>query len=495
VGLDISREEFDDADHMAFATQLERNLRALAHTLGRPGFGTGPTSIGTELELNLVDASARPAPLNQEVLAEAADPRITHEINRFNLEINAPPVPLEGCPFSAMYAELQGALATTHRAARAHGARVVSIGILPTLVEPDLASGVLTDSARYRALSAGILRARGEPFRVHIIGDDELFVHAHDVTFEGANTSFQVHLRVLPERFADTYNAAQLATGLVLSVAGNSPFFFGKRLWHETRIALFRQAVDDRGDLADEDWRPSRVSFGHGWVRRGAAELFAEAVALHEPLLPVVSAENADAVCRHGGIPELAELRLHSGTVWRWNRAVYDPKGDGHLRIEFRTLPAGPSLRDMIANMAFLIGLTLGLAPDMARHTERITFGQARRNFYEGARLGLLAELLWPSARAPSPRCLTVAQAATELLPLARQGLVSEGHVAGAEADAWLDIIRERVERGQTGAVWQRAAWQRLAPGRSVQAACRALLERYIELSNDGRPVHQWPVP
>jgi gamma-glutamyl:cysteine ligase YbdK (ATP-grasp superfamily) len=495
VGIEISREQFDDADHAAFAAKLQRNLEALRIILARPGFGAGPLSMGAELEVNLVDSAGRPMPVNRAVLADARDPRITLEVNRYNLEINARPVAMARRPFSAMHDELATALGSAQRAAERHGARVVSIGILPTLTEQDLDSGMLTDSRRYRALSAGLLRARGRPFRVQISGQDELSIPAHDVTFEGANTSFQVHLRVDPEHFAATYNAAQMATPLALAVAGNSPFFLGRRLWDETRIALFRQSVDDRADLADDDWRPARVSFGHGWVRRSAAELFSEAVALHEPLLPMLGTEDPEAVLAAGGMPELGELRLHHGTVWRWNRAVYDASAGGHLRIELRALPAGPTLRDMIANMAFLLGLTLGLAPSMDQHVTRLTFGQARRNFYAAARFGLDAELLWPTSSPPSPRRAGVLETVHESLPLARFGLVALAGVAAEEADTWLELIRTRAERRRTGALWQRATWARLRERLDPRQASAGMLARYIELSSSGAPVHDWPLP
>ncbi len=495
MGLEIDREQFSEADFSAFSEQLQRNLRALQRVLGRPGFGQGPLSVGAELELNLVDAKGEPLPINHEVLQDVQDSRISHELNRFNLEINARPVLLAGNSLSATQHELAGALAATRRAAAAHGGRVVAIGILPTLVEAALSSTMLTDSMRYRALGSGIARLKGQPFRVQISGQDELSLCASDVTFEGANTSFQVHLRVPPERFAELYNAAQLATGPALAVACNSPSFLGRRLWQETRVALFRQAVDDRREACVDDWRPARVSFGHGWVRRDALELFSEVVAQHEPLLPVLSREDPEAVCQTGGVPELAELRLHCGTVWRWNRPVYDASGGGHLRIELRALPAGPTASDMVANLAFLIGLTLGLAPHMGEHTARITFGQTRRNFYEAARLGLEAQLLWPAERAPSPRALTVQQALPELLRLAREGLVRHGEVDPAEADTWLGIIQERAARRRTPASWQSELYEQLRRRLPAQLAWSVLLQHYQEQSETEQPLHTWPEP
>jgi gamma-glutamyl:cysteine ligase YbdK (ATP-grasp superfamily) len=492
MGLEIPRESFEEAEFAVFSEKLKVNLRALELLLRRPGFGEGSMSIGAELELNLVDSGCKPALVNAEVLDRVADERLTLEVNRFNLEINARPSPLAGRPFSAMHAELGHALAVARRGARGFGARVAAIGILPTLELSHLSSSALTDAKRYRALAAGLLRIRGEAFDIHIEGEDEVSVRSHDVTFEGANTSLQVHLRVAPEAYGRTYNAAQAATAVVLAAASNSPIFLGRRLWHETRVALFRQSVDDRGDATRDDWRPARVSFGHGWVRQGAQELFEEAVSLHEPVLPVLSGEDPLSVVEAGGVPQLEELRLHHGTVWRWNRAVYDPGDGGHLRIEMRALPAGPSVRDTVANAAFMVGLTLGLAPRMDEYTTALTFGHARRNFYEAARHGLGAELLWPESVAPSPRGGSARDLALRLLPVAREGLLTGG-VEAAEADAWLAIIAERITCGVTGAVWQREAYARaLAREPALEALC-SMLERYLALSEADAPVHTWP--
>jgi len=493
MGVEIQREQFDESDYEAFGERLRRSLDVLAEVIDRPGFGVGAPSIGAELEVDLVDRAGRPSPINRAVLAEVLDGRVALEIDRFNLEINARPSALAGAPFERLEHELATALAATRHAARAHGADVVTIGILPTLTAEDLGREALTDARRYRALEAGLRRVRGEPFAVRIDGDESVEVVAHDLTLEGANTSFQVHLRVAPEEFARTHNAAQIATAFVLAVSGNSPFFFGKRLWHETRVALFRQSTDDRWGAAADDWRPARVSFGHGWARRSAHELFAESVALHEPILPQCSDVDPVAELRSGRTPELAELRLHHGTVWRWNRAVYDDADGGHLRIEMRALPSGPTASDMIANAALSIGLTRALAPDSDALAAQMTFGQARRSFYQAARFGMAAELLWPAPRGRSPRTTSVAELAPQLLALAHRGLVDAG-VDPEEAAARLAIVRARIERRQTGASWQLATVAKLEPTLGRARALAAMLDRYRELSEAGAPVHTWPV-
>ncbi|HVJ88329.1 MAG TPA: hypothetical protein VM580_00895, partial [Labilithrix sp.] len=453
MGFEIEQDHFEEADFERFSDRLRRSISALRQLLERPGFGIGSMSIGAELELHLVGERGHPAPVNRAVLAAVPDRRVTLEINRYNVEINARPVPLAGRPFASMFAELTSALEVTRAAARKQGADVVMIGILPTLTEDDLRSSSLTNSCRYRALSEGIRRVRVQPATVRIEGADVLDVTTDDVTFEGANTSFQIHLRVDPGDFARTYNAAQIATSFVLAVSGNSPLFLGRRLWQETRVALFRQAVEDRASARTDDWRPSRVSFGHGWVRTSALELFAESVGLHAPLIPQCTGVDPEAVVREGGVPALRELRLHHGTVWRWNRAVYDDDCGGHLRIEMRSLPAGPTVRDMIANAALALGLTIALAKESDVLVTRMTFGQARRSFYDAARLGLDAELLWPCEAVPSPRAVSPVRLAESLLPLARAGLVSSG-VDADEADVWLGVIEARIARNVTGAIW-----------------------------------------
>jgi hypothetical protein len=492
MGLEIRRDHFDDGDFARFELRLRDCLRALANLLARPGFGEGGPTIGAELELDLVDDDGRPAPINRAVLAEAVDPRVTLEVNRFNLEINTQPVALAARPLTALGGALESALGETRLAAAHHGARVATIGILPTLTQADLQRSALTEGCRYRALSAGLRRLRRAPFAIQIAGQDTLTITCDDVTFEGANTSLQIHLRVAPGDFARTYNAAQMATAPCLAASCNSPLFLGHRLWEETRVALFRQAVDDRHGNDEDDWRPARVSFGHGWVRESAFELFAESVALHEPILPVVGDQDPLAVERAGRTPELAELRLHQGTVWRWNRAIYDATGGGHLRIEMRALPAGPTVTDMMANAALLLGLTLSLAPAMPDVLPGFTFGQARRNFYQAARRGLDAELLWADTPGGRVRPANARELIERLLPAAHRGLVDAG-VAPAEASHWLDVIGGRIARGQTGASWQRRVFEDLlASGATVAEASHEVLACYLREVERGRPVHEW---
>ena len=492
MGEEITDESFSARDRRRFAGRCRDGLAALAALVERPDFGAGPPSIGVELEIGLVDGAARPAPVNEAVQAAAADPHLDIELDRFNLELNSASVPLRGRPLDAIGDDLATRLERLTRAAAPLGARPITIGILPTLRAEDLGPAAMSDSARFRALGQGLLRLRGGPFAIRIDGPEPLETSWEDLTLEGAATGLHVHLRVPPSAFAAAFNAAQAAIAPALAAATNSPVLLEHLLWRETRVALFGQAVDDRAPVS-EAWLPSRASFGHGWIG-GPLEPFAESVALHVPLLPVVGDQDPLAAVAAGEVPGLDELRLHHGTVWRWNRAVIDPGDDPHLRIEMRALPAGPSLIDMRANVAFLVGLTMALAPQMDWMARSMPFEFARRNFYAAARDGLEAILLWPSSEAPSPRPWPAAELVGRLIPAARAGLTGCG-VAAGEADALLGVLAARVRAGVTGADWQRRALASLEPGATRPEALAAMTEAYMEGCAGGAPVHEWGIP
>src|SRR6266516_6508576 len=296
MGKRIDRDAFDEPDYTWFQERLQQCLLALGELLERPGFGVGPATVGAELELFLVDREARPLLQNQAVRAAAADPRIPFELDRFNLELNASPTLLAGNPFSALGDELTLLLGRVADAAGTHSGRPALIVVLPTLRWTDLHPGVITDVPRYRALNTSLRHLRQGSFRIRIAGVDPLELASEDVAVEGANTSFQVHLRVNPADFTRTYNAVQLATAPVLAVSGNSPTFLGYRLWEETQIAVFKQSVDDRQGHEPRR-RLARTALGTGWLRGGALELFTESIRLHQPLLPVLG----DRDLRAGG--------------------------------------------------------------------------------------------------------------------------------------------------------------------------------------------------
>ncbi len=492
MGLSIDRDHFDEEEYAQFGRRLIHNLQALKHLVERPGFGEGPVSIGAELELSIIDSQGKAFPINRTLLNCAHDDHLQLELDRFNLEYNLSPVALSGQPFSHIQKQLAHAIQSLEQCAGGLGGRIVPIGILPTLCARELDSPAMSDLPRYRALSSALRRLRDGPFCIHINGPEPLTVTCSDVTLEGATTSFQVHLRINPKDFASVYNAAQFVTPLVLGLSANSPIFLEHCLWEETRVALFKQAIDSR-KVQEGDWQPpARVSFGHGWVRQGAYELFAEAVALHPPLLPVMGLEDPLECVWQGKLPRLEELRLHQGTVWRWNRAIYDASADGHVRVELRTLPSGPTPIDMAANAAFLIGLTLGMRHRIEKILHQFPFEYAHRNFYRSAEYGIDAMLVWPNTATHGLRERSLCDIAKELLPVAADGLEEAG-VHQDEVRRMLKVVRDRLQARMNGARWQlRRLKHYEQQGLTRSMALVHMLEDYIQTARTDTPVSRW---
>lgn len=490
MGTEVEREQFTAADYAEFSQRLRENLEALRGFLARPQIGKAPPSIGLEVEMHLLDRAAQPACVSEAVLRRTHDPRCTLEIDAFNFEINTRPVALAGRPFEQLDRELAELLEKVRGAAAESGARVLLAGTPPTLTIEQLRGPVLSNSARYRAMSRLLRERRGGPFVVNIAGRECLHAECDDLALEGANASLQVHLLTAPSDFANVYNAAAIAAGPLLAVTGNSPYFDGKCLWEETRIALFKQATDVRADEQIRMRMPARVSLGHGFIR-DPLHVFEENIAMFEPLLPVVSERGSPA--DPDGPPALDELRLHQGTVWNWNRAVYDPAGGGHLRLEHRVVASGPTRIDMLANAAFTLGLTLAIAPLAAAWLPAFPFAYAERNLYRAAKHGLEAELAWPAPVAPSPRIRSARELVLELVPLAEAALVRHG-VDAEEAARLLAVIRERALTGKTGANAQRRLLARYDRDLTRPEALARMVEDYLALSNGEQPVHTWPL-
>ncbi|MFK8041367.1 glutamate--cysteine ligase [Congregibacter sp.] len=492
MGIEIHKTTFDAEDRRRFSERLESQLQQLSRLMNSPGFGSPVESVGAELELYIVDADGRPAYLNDALCNAAADPQLTVELNKYNLEYNLSPQGLDQEGLAATEREIVTKLQKLSILAAEKDAFVVPIGILPTLTEKDLGDHCVTDRQRYRALVAQLIAWRGSDFNININGEEPLKMTMANITLEGANTSFQVHQRVSPEHYAATFNAMQLATPLAIAISANSPGLFGRQLWDETRIPLFKQSIDTR-DMDRYRWsEPPRVCFGHGWLRKGAFELFDQTVRLYPPLLPACDEEARNT---GDGAPGLAELRLHQSTVWLWNRAVYDDADGGHLRIEMRALPAGPTSIDMVAGAAFMMGLARGLRDDMDGLMSALPFHLAEYNFYRAAQHGLDARMVWPSLQQHRLRDASVVDIIAEMLPVAEEGLSKLG-VSRAERDRYLGVIDARLSARRNGARWQREATQALIDrGHGKSTALREMLTRYREHSAENVPVADWPVP
>jgi len=489
MGTDIDIVDFAAADFAAFGGRLEQNLTALAGALATPGFGVGAASMGAELEMYIVDDAGNPLYCNEDILSDAKDPQLTLELNRYNLEFNLSPYSLLDSPFIKTEREILDKLQSLRAVAAQHGGRIVPIGILPTLTQADFGSHCITDKKRYHALVSQLIKRRGNEFQIDINGENPLKLQMEDITLEGANTSFQVHYRMNLEHYADTFNAIQLITPLAIAIGANSPTLFGHSLWHETRIPLFKQSIDTR-HIDRYSWKePARVNFGHGWVRRGAQELFEESVRLYPPILPICFGQEDKSLGQSA--PSLAELRLHQSTVWLWNRPVYDNADGGHLRVEMRALPAGPTAIDMVANAAFLIGLAEGIRPQINELLPALPFNMAEYNFYRAAQSGLEARLLWPQLNQAGCAEQSVTSIIGELMPCAQQGLASLG-IASEEAQRYLSVIETRLQRQQTGSVWQQKRLAQLKGKMPLDNALHHMLEDFMVNSESNVPVAEW---
>ncbi|MFS0691173.1 glutamate-cysteine ligase family protein [Streptomyces nitrosporeus] len=487
---------FDLSGRQEYREKLARCLEGLERLLADRRFDRPRNLMGLEIELNLVGSDGMPRMRNAEVLRRIASRDFQTELGMFNLEVNILPHRMSGRVFDQLAEELRTGLAYADRKAAEVDAGIVMIGILPTLGSHDVVSANLSDVHRYMLLNEQMAAARGEDFVLDIDGVEHLVATSESIAPESACTSVQLHLQTTPERFADVWNAAQAIASVQIALGANSPFLFGKELWRESRPPLFQQSTDVRPpELRNQGVRP-RTWFGERWVG-SAYELFEENLRFFPPILPICEEEDPLRVLDEGGVPSLAELVLHNGTIYRWNRPVYGiADGVPHLRVENRVLPAGPSVADVIANAAFYYGLVRALADESRPVWTRLPFETAARNFDTACRHGIEAELLWPRpgrsggvAKVPAVKLVR-----DELLPLAAAGL-DAWNIEPADRDLYLGIIEERCRRRVNGASWQADTYHRaLEAGLGRESALAATTRRYAELTQTGEPVHNWPV-
>jgi len=497
MGQDLSADDFNPRDRARYRRKVQRCLDTLGRMLTEGGFSFPRRHIGLEVELNLVDAGLRPSMCNSQVLDALDSQSFTTELSQHNIELNVPPRPLAGNSALDLERDLRGFLGEAEKKAGDSAARLAMIGILPTLTHDHFDQKWITNSTRYTMLNDQIFAARGEHMILSLDGAplgghqaERLHTYSESILPEAACTSVQLHLQVAPEEFAAHWNAAQCLAGVQVAVGSNSPFLLGKALWHETRIPLFLQATDTRPEeLKNQGVRP-RVWFGERWIT-SIFDLFEENVRYFPGLLPETDAEDPVDALESGQVPKLTELRLHNGTVWRWNRPVYDlVDGKPHLRVENRVLPAGPTVLDMMANAAFFFGAQRALADEERPLWTQMSFQAAEENLYAGARNGFDAQLYWPGIGWIPPDELML----RVLLPLAHEGLRS-ANVSTEAVDRYLGVIEQRCLTRRNGSWWQRetvALAERTGADRDT--ALSLMLRKYLDLAATDEPVHTWPV-
>jgi CBS domain-containing protein len=473
-----------------FINHLLTDLRALRSMIADDRIESGVRRIGAEQELFLVNQAWRPAPVALEVLDKIGDPHFTNEIALFNLEVNLDPLTFGGDCLSRMEGALDGFVSRAREAANSCEADLLLTGILPTIRKSDLDLSNMTPKPRYSALNEALKSMRGGDYEFKIKGADELIINHDTWMLEACCTSFQIHFQVGADEFANLYNTAQAASAPVLAAAANSPLLFGRRLWKETRIPLFEQAIDTRNTGYHLRERSPRVSFGTRWVKESVLELFEEDISRFRVILGAEVTEDPFAMLSQGLTPQLDALRIYNSTVWRWIRACYGvTDGRPHLRIEARPFPSGPTVIDEVANAAFFFGLMSGLSNEYTEIASVMEFDDAKANFLAASQLGLDAQFTWVGGKVIPARELICRQ----LLPIAREGLSRAG-ILQSDIDRYLNVVQERVESERTGSQWLLSSLAELKKGRTKDEALTSLVATSIKQQQTGRPVHEWPL-
>ncbi|GAA3294137.1 glutamate--cysteine ligase [Dactylosporangium vinaceum] len=489
MGKDVESTVFSREDRTRYRDKVHRCLDAFARMLDEATFEDGDGMSGLEIELNLVDERYDPALRNQRVLDAMADPAFVTELGQFNIEINVPPQHLAGDGLARFEEQVRTSLNAAEKHAAQVDTRLAMIGILPTLRRDQLTPDVLSANPRYALLNEQIFAVRGEDLMIAIDGVERLHVRCDSIAPEAACTSVQFHLQVLPQQFAAYWNAAQAIAAVQVALGANSPYLFGQELWRETRIPLFEQATDTRAEeLKSQGVRP-RVWFGERWIT-SIFDLFEENVRYFPSLLPICEDEDPIDVLDRGAAPRLGELKLHNGTIYRWNRPIYDVvEGRPHVRVENRVLPAGPTVVDSMANAAFYFGLVHRLAGQERPVWTQMSFGAAEENFHTAARHGIESSVFWPGLGAVPVTELVLRR----LLPMAHEGL-DEWGVDPAQRDRLLGIIEHRCLAHRNGASWLVEAAHAIEGNGPVERddTMRKLLAEYLPRMHSNVPVHEW---
>jgi len=471
-----------------FSRALVRDLRALKIMLDRGMIETGVSRIGAEQELYIIDNLWQPRPAVARILKSLSDRHFAVELAKFNIEINLDPEPFTGSCLSDIENRLNEHISKLNRAAGEYGLGTILVGILPTVKQSDLGPENLIDDPRYEALCAILNAEREHPYQLRINGIDELIASHDTPMYESCNTSFQVHLQVSPENCVNLYNISQAVAAPVLACSTNSPLLMGKKLWSETRIALFQQAIDTRAGSYDSREKSPRVTFGKGWLRDSILDIFYDSVARYKVLLSPDLRENSLKMLEEGEMPHLSALQIYNSTVWRWNRVCYGLTcGVPHLRIENRILPSGPTVRDEVANAAFWLGLMNGMPEVYSEIPDLIEFDNVKENFINAARVGLDAKFNWVDGKSYDADELVL----KELLPVSKSGLRS-ARVSDDEIDLYLSIIEERVRAKRTGSHWIIDSYNGLRRQAQSQEAEIALTAGLSKRQMTGEPVHMW---
>lgn len=477
-----------EEERRSYMNHLLSDIEAFEQMLSSDIFEKDVKRIGAEQEMVFVDNAYRPAFIGPEINQALNKDFITTEYARFNIEVNADPIPFRGRCLSEMKKNLADKIHLVVEEAKKYDAEILFTGILPTIRKSDTTIDSITPEPRYRALLESVNFQRGRRYEFNIKGLDELISRDNPSTFGGCMTSLQIHLQTDVDNIIDQYNWAQLIAAPTLACATYSPLFLGKRLWHETRIALLKQTTDTRKPYSNTKNEEARVSFGNAWINDSIVEIYHDDIATYKAHLTKDMHEQPKEVLEAGQVPKLEALCFHNGTVYRWNRVCYgSTEGKPHLRIENRVLPAGPTLEDEIANAAFWLGLMNGMPERYKNLQQKMPFDEVKNNFLKAARLGIEVQFQWLDEKMVSAQELIL----EELLPIAHAGLEAAG-IDAEEAKHYLGIIEQRTRSGHTGSRWILNSYNHLIPNSTPDEAMIAITAGMLERQKQDIPVHNW---
>jgi len=475
MGQEISYSQFEKSDFELFYQKLKQETELLKKMIEQKACSTRSPIAGFEIEAWILDQNMQPAPINDHFLATLKNPLAFAELAKFNIELNSTPTPLAGNVFSRMHTQLQSTWDSAFKHAEMTQNQLIMIGTLPTLKQSDLTLANMSDLNRYHALNEQILQSRGKPINLEIVGNEHLKFDHHDVMLESATTSFQIHIQLPLDIAHHFYNASIISSAAMVALCANTPFLFGKDLWDESRIPLFEQSIETGGYNGAAQGPIKRVSFGTDYARHSIFECFIENLEHFPVLLPANLGTTTEA---------FEHLKLHNGTIWRWNRPLvgFDDDGTPHIRVEHRPPAAGSTTIDSIANAAFFYGVAKSLCDEIMDKGIALPFSQAKDNFYQASRYGLESNIIWLDGH--KHRLQTLIR--NELIPRAISGLNSLG-VTQSDTDDYLNIILQRLNNKQNGCQWQRQFIK-------SEKDFKRMTQCYLKNQQSGKPVIEWSV-
>lgn len=477
-----------ERSRQVFMKSLLDEVRALELMLDKGMIETGKRRIGAEQEMFIINQAQKPALRALDILETIDDDRFTHEIGLFNLEANLSVQDFNAGALRLMEQEAQDIYRIARASAAEVGCDIALVGILPTLSRENLGMDSMVPTIRYKALNDALVALRGADFLFTIDGIDQLTVKHDNVMLEACNTSFQVHFQTGPEEFAQLYNLAQAITGPLLAAACNSPVLLGRRLWHESRIAVFEHSIDARSAALQARGLKPRVHFGDHWINESVVEIFKEDIARFRVLLTTETEKDPLGMVKEGKAPMLNALRLHNGTVYRWNRACYGVhEGIPHLRIENRVIPSGPTIIDEMANAAFFFGLMSGMSRRYPDIRKVLNFSDVKANFLAAARDGIGAQMIWINDTQMPAKDLILEQ----LLPIAREGLQEAG-INQEDSDRYLGVMQDRVSMRRTGARWILESLLNMKERGTLDQRLRCIVSSMVGQQSSGKDISKW---